>query len=212
MQNKPFHLILGSQSPRRKELLSHLGVPFYQMASQVDEHSDKKNKAAYVKEISRLKMNDLWEKVPKAWNPLMVTSDTVVVLGNKVLGKPADQAHAKKMLKELSGKSHYVYTALSYQWFNKNKICSVNLVDKVKVTFYPIDQWLIDEYVASGQPMDKAGAYGLQGYPQMFLKKIEGNYSSVVGFPLGLFCDSLKAQFKLKKHSLKELFIQDRWF
>ncbi|MBQ5823595.1 MAG: septum formation inhibitor Maf [Clostridia bacterium] len=180
-------LILASASPRRRELLSLAGFSFDVITADVDEVLDASLTA------SQLVMSLAFQKASAVasahTDSTVIGADTVVVLDGKVLGKPHSDAEAKEMLRSLSGRTHEVYTG----------VCMIK-GDKVhqffectKVTFYPLEQELIDSYVASGDCNDKAGSYGIQGQGCVLVKGIEGDYFNVVGFPVARFCREIKA-------------------
>ncbi|MEN3752697.1 Maf family protein [Mangrovibacter yixingensis] len=182
-------LYLASGSPRRQELLTQLGVSFERIVTGVDEVRQQGETAQqYVSRLARDKAN---AGVAMAGQDLPVLgADTIVVLNGEVLEKPQDQAHACAMLQLLSGKTHQVMTAVAIA-------DSIHLLDCLvvtEVTFRPLSERDIAEYVASGEPMDKAGAYGIQGIGGRFVRKINGSYHAVVGLPL-VETDALIATF-----------------
>lgn len=197
---QPFSLVLASSSPRRKELLSWLEVPFTIEKPLVDEVSDFTDPAKIVEDLSVLKgkwVYDLyWQqnKINENYNPMIVASDTLVAIDGEVLGKPKDDEEAKEMLMRLSGKTHEVLTGIYLGFYNQRtkayqqetQVCST------LVEFAPIPKDLLQLYVHSGDPLDKAGAYGIQGQALSFIKGIQGSYSNVVGFPLYEFLNLLK--------------------
>jgi len=126
---------------------------------------------------------------------IVISADTVVVLEHTILGKPADRQEAAAMLKKLSGREHSVYSGVCV--INKNEAAETNVCisffESTKVTFSPLDEWEIEQYINTGSPMDKAGAYGIQDDTgSLFVKKIEGDYYNVVGFPVNTFYQTLK--------------------
>lgn len=173
-------LVLASASPRRKELLLHLGVEFEVKAAHVDETPVVDESAEdYVLRISRLK----WEAVAGCYplaETVVLAADTAVVKGREILGKPRDRTEARSMLETLSGASHRVMTALA---IGDSGGCNTSLTE-TEVEFLPLDQRTIDVYLATDEPWDKAGAYGIQGYGGIFVRTIRGSYSNVVGLPL----------------------------
>lgn len=172
------NLILASASPRRKELLELLRLPFDIIASEIDEVVDEKlHPADMVQSLANQKALNVAEKMQNAF---VIGSDTLVVYEGKMLGKPKQKREAIEMLNMLSGKTHEVYTGVSI--VHKGKASS--FYEKTSVTFYPLSTDEIEEYVKTGEPMDKAGAYGIQGYGSLLVKEIHGDYYSVVGLPI----------------------------
>lgn len=180
---------LASKSPRRKKLLNQLNIDFKVINIHVDESSKNGElPSALVKRLSKEKMEKAREKID---NGIIITADTIVVIDNKILGKPKDKKDAEKILKKLSGKTHTVYTGFSVFNTGNNKI--ITDYEKTRVTFRKLEQDEINYYIESGTPMDKAGAYGIQDdFGAVFIKKIEGDYYNVVGLPLSSLYDSLK--------------------
>ena len=180
---------LASKSPRRKKLLNQLNIDFKVINIHVDESSKNGElPSALVKRLSKEKMEKAREKID---NGIIITADTIVVIDNKILGKPKDKKDAEKILKKLSGKIHTVYTGFSVFNTGNNKI--ITDYEKTRVTFRKLEQDEINYYIESGTPMDKAGAYGIQDdFGAVFIKKIEGDYYNVVGLPLSSLYDSLK--------------------
>lgn len=171
-------LILASSSPRRKELLENLQLTFEVSSSDVDESYNPENTPEeIVMELAQRKARFVAEKHPVAF---VIGSDTVVVANNQVLGKPNHEQEAMEMLKQLSGKTHAVYTGVSI--FSPKK--TIEFFEKTEVDFWELTDEEIRSYVNTGEPMDKAGAYGIQGFGRLLVKKINGDYFSVVGLPL----------------------------
>jgi septum formation protein len=175
-------LYLASQSPRRRELLAQLGLVFECIEGSVDESVlDGELPQDYVLRLAKAKTVSGQKNVTaeQAHIPIL-GSDTSVVIGNQILGKPSDEQEAVAMLSRLSGNSHVVYTAVAV---NHNKIIET-VCCATKVFFANMTISQINSYVATGEPMDKAGAYGIQGLGGQYIKKIEGSYTSVVGLPM----------------------------
>ena len=175
-------MILASASPRRKEILENFGFSFKTIVKNIDETSDKTRAEEKILEIA--------EKKAKAAaidfsDENVVGADTVVVVDGKILGKPKDEKEAFSMLKSLSGRSHEVITAFSF--ININKNISYSDYEITKVYFKNLTDDEINWYINTKEPMDKAGAYGIQGKGAFFVEKIEGDFFSVMGFPLGKF-------------------------
>lgn len=172
-------LILASGSPRRKEILTTMGLSYIVDVSDVDE-SFNADPETMVCELSRRKALAVSSKHK---NAIVLAADTLV-FADKVLGKPHDEAHAKEMLRMLSGNWHSVYTGVTIVDTATGKVLSK--ADQTRVHFVNLSEQEINEYVASKSPMDKAGAYGIQDQGGMFIDRIEGSYSNVVGLPMAL--------------------------
>lgn len=171
-------LILASKSPRRKELLKQIGIPFVVVVSDAEEVSGNSwTPAALVVENAKRKARAVAEKYPDS--PVL-GADTVVSSEGKIFGKPKDKDEARKMLTALSGKMHEVTTGLAL--INRNEIRTTSVT--TKVFFDTMTKADIDAYIATDESMDKAGAYAIQGKAARFIEKIEGSYSNVVGLPL----------------------------
>ena len=170
-------LILASQSPRRKELLGLYHIPFTVRVADIDETMDPgKDPAAEVARVSRAK----GEAVPRDPEDIVIAADTIVVLDGKVLGKPRDAAHAEAMLCALSGKDHQVMTGVTVLRGDQ----ALTHTEITDIHFRTLSQKEIRAYVASGEPMDKAGAYGIQGGAALFAEKMHGDYYNVMGLPV----------------------------
>ena len=177
--------VLASGSPRRKELLS-LIIPEYEvLVSGCEEFVPEGTPAEKVPAIlAEQKALAVAELRPE---DTVIGSDTVVVLNGEIFGKPKDKAHAHAMLKALSGKKHFVYTGVAVA--EKGEIRS--FVQKTEVEFYELSDETIDRYIETGEPMDKAGAYGVQGMGGMFVSSVEGSPSNVIGLPMHMVRDML---------------------
>lgn len=173
------HLILGSQSPRRNEILSYFNIPFEQIPSAYDEESlpFKGDPISYVVELSKGKALDLHQKYPQSW---ILTADTIVYREGKVYGKPKDRADAFQTLNELQGQWHSVYTALSL----KNGYQHFDVVEETRVLFNPLTHKEIELYINNLQWADKAGGYAIQMAGSLIVRKIEGCYYNVMGMPV----------------------------
>lgn len=181
-------IILASASPRRKELLKQIGLDFIVFPAQGDEVSDKTIPRDIVVELAQKKAGEIYEKAIAAGvgkqDSIVIGADTIVVYEDRVLGKPKNEKDAIEMLTMLSGKTHEVYTGVSL-WMRENgKKVQYSFYEKTEVTMYPIRQGEIEAYVKSGEPMDKAGSYGIQGSGARFIQKINGDYNNVVGLPV----------------------------
>lgn len=184
-------VILASQSPRRQNLMKEVTDKFTVIVSNVDE--SKSLSLPPVEAVKDIAFRKALAVFLDHFNDIVISADTIVTIDNKIIGKPKDKEDAKKILTYLSGKTHHVYTA--YVIMAKEKI-SKGLVD-TEVTFEELSEDLIDRYIASNSPMDKAGAYGIQDDKDFHLVKyIKGSYTNVMGFPV----DEIKKDFdELKK-------------
>ena len=170
-------LILASQSPRRKELLKLFHIPFVVHCADIDETMDAaKAPAQEVARVSRAKA----EAIPRQSEDVVIAADTIVVLEGTVLGKPSSQDHAKAMLTALSGRDHQVMTGLTVLR-GDTALVHTEITD---IHFRALSQKEIDAYVATGEPMDKAGAYGIQGGAALFAERLHGDYYNVMGLPV----------------------------
>ncbi len=170
-------LILASQSPRRKELLGLFGIPFVIRVADIDETMDPAAPAQEeVARVSRLKAL----AIPRSADDVVVAADTIVVCRGSVLGKPRDTVQAKQMLQLLSGRDHQVMTGVTVLAGEKE----ITFTEITDLHFRPLSQREIDRYIASGEPMDKAGAYGIQGGAALFCEKMQGDYYNVMGLPV----------------------------
>lgn len=186
MESGKFSLILGSQSPRRKELLSWLNIPFKIITADLAEESQESDSEKIAMDIASQKAHAVFAQASGVTNPFIISSDTIVVLNNKLYGKPKDKDDARAILNELSDKTHQVMTGVSFLYLdqNTNKMREHLFYDLTEVTFSEITKELMDHYIATGDSLDKAGAYGIQGPGLTFISKVNGSYSNVVGFPL----------------------------
>jgi septum formation protein len=171
-------VILASQSPRRRELLSLVGIPHVVEPADIDEaYRPGEAPAPHAERLAREKAATVAIAEPDA---VVIGSDTIVVVDGDVLGKPRDEDHAAEMLGRLAGRSHTVLTAVAVQWRGAVR----SAVEEVEVTFHPLDAQRIRAYIATGEPMDKAGAYGIQGYGATIVARVDGDYFAVMGLPL----------------------------
>lgn len=208
-------LVLASASPRRRELLSQIGLEFTVMPSTKEENAKTTEAGALVQELSRQKAVDIWEQFSggQGQNPdadqeqisektqepnlngkrqpelLVIGADTVVCCEGKILGKPHDREAAVEMLTALQGRSHEVYTGVTL--YHQRE--TVTFFECTQVEFYPMTEAEISDYIDSKEPMDKAGAYGIQGLGARFVKDIRGDYNNVVGLPVGRLYQELKS-------------------
>ena len=170
-------LILASASPRRKELLGLYGIPFTVRAADIDETMDP-NKPPF-DEVARLSREKALA-VPREPEDVVVAADTIVVCDGIVLGKPRDEAQAIEMLSLLSGRAHQVMTGCTVLRGQKDE----TFTEVTDIHFRPLSPGEIRRYVATGEPMDKAGAYGIQGGAALFCQRMEGDYYNVMGLPV----------------------------
>ena len=177
-------LVLASKSPRRREILSSLGLRFDIVSADANESSDIRDPHALVRELSLRKGRATRQLLQERgeWNEdtLIIASDTVVAVENEILGKPRDGADAARMLTLLSGTHHHVISGISLLMGNRE----IADCDDTVVRFSPMTPKEIDWYVRSGEPMDKAGAYAIQGLASIFIQGMEGCYFNVVGLPV----------------------------
>ena len=209
-------LVLASASPRRRELLTQIGLEFTVMPSTKEENAKTTEAGALVQELSRQKAVDIWEQLSggQGQNPdadqeqiseetqepnlngkqqpelLVIGADTVVCCEGKILGKPHSREAAAEMLTALQGRSHEVYTGVTL--YSQSE--TVTFFECTQVEFYPMTEVEISEYIDSKEPMDKAGAYGIQGLGARFVKGIRGDYNNVVGLPVGRLYQELKSR------------------
>lgn len=179
-------IILASKSPRRKEILESYGFTVEVVPSAPELPPE--NELTPEEEVSYLALEKGLDAEKKYPDTPVVSADTVVVMGNEVMGKPRDKEDAFRMLRMYSGKTHRVLTAytLFYKGQRRSKVVST------EVTFYPLTEEEIASYVETGECYDKAGSYGIQGLGSYLVKEIKGDYLNVVGFPLSDFCHTLK--------------------
>ena len=176
----PLRVVLASQSPRRRELLTLVGIPHEVDPADLDErYLAGEQPAAHAERLAREKAAVVASRHPDA---LVIGSDTIVVVDGDVLGKPRDEAHAAGMLARLSGRAHVVMTAVAVMQGGRE----VSAVEQVGVTFHALTPAQIDAYIATREPMDKAGAYGIQGYGATIVSRVDGDYFAVMGLPLQL--------------------------
>lgn len=188
-----FFIYLASQSPRRSQLLDQLGVRHERLLPEADgPHAEDaealeavrpgESSRAYVQRVTALKLDAAvarWQRRGLPAAPILC-SDTTVALGREILGKPEDAAHAAEMLAALSGRTHRVLTAVALQHGDQRQLA----LSVSQVTFAPLTSAQIDAYVASGEPLGKAGAYGVQGLAAAWIPRISGSYSGIMGLPL----------------------------
>jgi len=178
-------IILASQSPRRKKLLNKLNLKFKVLSSSINENKVKANfkiPSKYCMKLAHLKCADIANKYE---NKLIIGADTIVYCDNKIIEKPQNKLEAFKQLKLLSNRTHLVYTGVSIQIKKINYL--YNFFDKTYVTFHNLNDNEINYYINNYSPYDKSGSYGIQDWSFTFVKKINGCFDNVVGFPLSKF-------------------------
>jgi septum formation protein len=172
-------LVLASQSPRRQQILSHAGIPFVVRPAHVDEReAGGEDPREHVRRLARKKA----EAVAFRPSEIVLAADTAVVVDNQVLGKPVDSDDAGRMLRRLSGREHLVLTGICL----RSRSNVIEDLETTRVRFVPLSEEEIQDYVATGEPMDKAGAYAIQGLASKFIDRVEGCYFNVVGLPVSL--------------------------
>lgn len=178
--------ILASSSPRRRELLASIGIDFEVIPSHVPEvHQEGEAPEEYVARLSRDKAHAIASAHPARW---VIAADTTVLLGEQLLEKPVDAADAARMLATIAGRTHVVYTGVTVQ----NGESSETRVAESEVRMLPLSPADIEWYVRTGEPLDKAGAYAVQGIGAMFIDSIHGSYTNVVGLPLATLFQMLR--------------------
>lgn len=187
-------IVLASASPRRKELLAQIGLVYETVPSRVEEKMTETRPEGVVLELSSQKAEDVFGCLEAVGEALLVIgADTVVALDGTVMGKPRDEDDACRMLEKLQGKTHQVYTGVSLCGKREDgQVFRSSFYEKTDVVMYPMTQEEIKAYVATGEPMDKAGAYGIQGRCAAFIERINGDYNNVVGLPAGRLYQELK--------------------
>lgn len=204
-------IILASASPRRRELLAQIGLTFEVIPAAGDEAAVSREPSRLVMELSGGKAAEIFGRLSKERtlgmeDHLVIGADTLVVCNGHVMGKPEDEKKAVEMLSLLQGRTHQVYTGVTL-------ICQKQIQDPVEVSFYektdvtmyPMSGEEIRGYVKTGEPMDKAGAYGIQGKCAAFIKEIHGDYNNVVGLPVGRLYQEMK---KLLQADQEKLIVQ----
>lgn len=181
-------LVLASASPRRRELLSSIGLDFEVVPSRIEERREEgEEPEAYVLRLSREKAEEVASRRPEAW---VIGADTTVYIDHTILEKPSDPADAVRMLRTISGREHTVFTGITL--VGPAKSSRESRVVSTQVTMINLTEEEIIWYVATGEPMDKAGAYAVQGVGAMFISSIRGNYTNVVGLPLSVLFDMMR--------------------
>ena len=180
-------MILASNSQRRQEILKDAGFNFKVITSNIEETSDKKIITERILDIAEKKLEQIAKNNK---NKFILAADTVVELNGKIFGKPKDMEEAFSFLKTLSGNTHKVITAYVFKNISKNILIKEVVISEVK--FLELDNEIINWYLGTAEPFDKAGAYGIQGYGRILVEKINGDYYSIMGFPISNFLENLR--------------------
>lgn len=189
------HIILASASPRRRELLTQIGLKYEVIPSTAEEKRTKTLPEEIVQELSMQKAAEVFERLKgqEAEDFFVIGADTVVSFDGSIMGKPADEADACRMLGILQGKTHQVYTGVTLCGKRKNgEVFQTAFYERTDVTMYSMTKAEIEAYVETKEPMDKAGAYGIQGRCAAHIEKINGDYNNVVGLPVGRLYQELR--------------------
>ena len=188
-----YQIILASGSPRRKELLELIGVEFKIITSNKEEVITSSNPEEVVKELSLMKAEDVAKNVEGP--ALILGADTVVAYKGNILGKPKDKEDAIRMISSFAGDDHYVYTGVCIiRKEADGSVKTISFAEGTRVTVYPMTAEEIERYADSKEPMDKAGAYAIQGLFAPYIKGIEGDYYNIVGFPIAGIYQRLKEE------------------
>jgi len=186
-------LVLASASPRRKELMEQIGLVFTVRVSDMPERTEATEAGQIVLELSKQKAANVWDILDaeeSVSDTVVIGADTVVSAPDTdsvpggILGKPKDKEDARRMLSLLQGRTHQVYTGVTVYWMEDRERRCFSFVECTDVTMYPMDDEDISAYIATGEPMDKAGAYGIQGRCAAYVRRISGDYNNVVGLPV----------------------------
>ena len=193
-------IILASQSPRRRELLTQAGFTYEVRPSGIEEVITKVTPWEVVMELSQQKAEDIYKnQLSRSQAILVIGADTVVAYGKCILGKPHSEKEAYEMLHMLQGNTHQVYTGVTMVWNESDGMNSHTFYEKTEVTIYPMTDTEIYEYIASGDCMDKAGSYGIQTHFGVYIQGIQGDYNNVVGLPIARLYQEMKQQGLLRK-------------
>ena len=188
------HLILASGSPRRRELMSQVGLDFTVVTSDADENIKEMEPEDYVRELSSIKAQSVLEQyADKDDSVIVIGADTIVYHKGEILTKPKDEEDAFRILKSLEGQIHQVYTGVTVILCQEaGSYAGSTFSEKTDVWVYDMTDEEIRDYISTGEPMDKAGAYGIQGKFAAYIKGIEGDYNNVVGLPVARLVHELK--------------------
>lgn len=186
-------ILLASASPRRRELLEQIGLPFEVVVSHVEEVITETEPGKVVEQLSAQKAEAVAGSLVEPEETLVIGADTVVAAENTILGKPKDAAQAAEMLWLLGGRTHAVYTGVTLILRGASgETARKTFHERTDVSFYPMEEAEIRQYVATGDCMDKAGAYGIQGFCARYISGINGDYNNVVGLPVGRLYQEIK--------------------
>ena len=186
-------IILASASPRRKELLAKAGISFTVIPAAGEEKRTSENPGEAVQQLARDKAEWVAQSLAECEEgTLVIGSDTIVVFENRILGKPKDRRDAAETLEKLQGNTHQVYTGVTVLERKAGKWVEHTFFESTDVTFYPVSREEIQDYIATGEPMDKAGSYGIQGLFGIYVKGICGDYNNVVGLPVARLFHEMK--------------------
>ena len=183
-------IILASASPRRRELLEQIGAVFEVCPAKGEEKITKTEPGEAAEELSLEKCREVFQAQED--DVTVIGADTIVVLDGKILGKPGSKDEAVRMLSALRGRTHQVFTGVTVMSREEGKVREVTFHESTQVSFYPMSDREIQDYVLDGEPMDKAGAYGIQGKGAVFIREIRGDYNNVVGLPIARLYQELK--------------------
>jgi septum formation protein len=183
---KDMHVILASGSPRRRALLDMVGISYEVCIPDIEENTDKTDPAEIVKDLSLQKAFSVAPKYPEQ---AVLAADTIVEIDGRILGKPETEDDAFSMLKMLSGRTHSVYTGVTLIFPDGSRD---SFYSETRVTMFDNSDDLIRDYISTGEPMDKAGAYGIQGAGAFLIKKVDGDYGTVVGLPVSIVFRKLR--------------------
>ena len=193
-------IILASASPRRKELLAKAGISFTVIPAAGEEKRTSEDPGEAVQQLARDKAEWVAQSLAECEEgTLVIGSDTIVVFENRILGKPKERRDAAETLEKLQGNTHQVYTGVTVLERKAGKWVEHTFFESTDVTFYPVSREEIQDYIATGEPMDKAGSYGIQGLFGIYVKGICGDYNNVVGLPVArLFHEMKKSGINLR--------------
>lgn len=195
MINKKIPIILASASPRRAELLTQAGFTFTIIPSTVKETITETSPDKIVEDLAFQKADNVYRQIKNDYigkDFCVIGADTIVYYDHEILGKPGDEQKAFDMLKLLSNRTHQVFTGIAILFKTNGEKHTHLLYERTDVTFYPISDYELKEYIATGDCMDKAGAYGIQGSFAVHIKEIHGDYNNVVGLPIAKLYQTLR--------------------
>lgn len=186
-----YHIVLASASPRRRELLAQIGIEPEIRPSVMEEKTEEKKPELVVMDLSRQKAEDVASGCDQG--TMVIGADTVVAVGSEILGKPGTPMRAYEMLEKIQGKTHQVYTGVTVLLCQGGESChGITFAERTDVHVYPMTPEEMKEYAQCGEPLDKAGAYGIQGRFASYIRGIDGDYTNVVGLPVGRLYQEIK--------------------